>query len=171
MMSAVARRWGVFVLLLLAAPPALAQNRVPAPKPLEALIKGSLISLNDANLTGDYRVFHARLSDPFRRQYTPEKLKQSFREFNEKNVDIDIITAMAPVYEQPPYVDGGKLVVRGHFPTEPTRVTFEMDFVPTDGEWKLIRIQVRVGPSADFAPDPPPDKPVATKPPPKARKS
>ena len=160
-MAAIARRVGVLILLLmgnerLGLEPAAAQNRVPAPRPLEALVKGTLMSLNDANLTGDYRVFHARLSPQFRGQVPPDKLKASFREFYDKNVDIDIVTTMAPIYDQPPYIEGdGRLVVRGHFPTEPTRVCFEMDFVPADEEWKLLRINVTVGPAADYPPDPP----------------
>ena len=142
----IARRVGGLVLLsLLALPVASAQNRVPAPKPLEALVKGSLMSLNDANLTGDYRVFHARLSEPFRRQFTPDRLKQSFREFHDKYVDIDIVCALAPVFDQPPYVDAeGKLVIHGFFPTEPTRVNFGLEFIPSDGEWKLFNISVGV---------------------------
>jgi hypothetical protein len=156
MISAIARRVGAIVLLLLLAVPAAAQtavpasaqNKVPPARPLEALVKGSLMTLNDANLTGDYRVFHARLSEPFRKQYTPDRLKATFKEFNEKNVDIDIVTAMTPTYEQPPYVDSeGKLIVRGFFPTEPSRVSFEMDFVSAEGDWKLIRINVKVSPA------------------------
>ena len=58
MESAIARRVGGFVLLLLLAVPAAAQNKVPSARPLEALVKSSLMSLNDANLTGDYRVFY-----------------------------------------------------------------------------------------------------------------
>lgn len=156
-MSAIARRVGVLVLLLLVAGAAGAQNRVPAPRPLEALVKGSLMSFNDANLTGDYRVFHARLSEPFRKQYTPAKLKETFREFNEKNVDIDIVTAMAPTFDQPPYVDPeGRLVLKGFFPTEPTRVAFEMDFIASDGEWKLIRLNVKLGPTRGSSQQPGP---------------
>jgi len=147
MISAIARRVGGFALLLLAVP-AAAQITVPPARPLEALVKGSLMTLNDANLTGDYRVFHARLSEPFRKQYTPERLKTTFKEFNDKNVDIDIVTAMTPTYDQPPYVDAeGKLIVHGFFPTEPSRVSFEMDFIAGEGEWKLIRINVRVSPA------------------------
>jgi hypothetical protein len=148
MISAIARRVGGFVLLLLLAVSAAAQNTVPPARPLEALVKSSLMTLNNANLTGDYRVFHARLSEPFRKQYTPDRLKTTFKEFNDKNVDIDIVTAMTPTYEQPPYVDAdGKLILRGFFPTEPSRVSFEMDFVSGAGEWKLIRINVKVGPA------------------------
>src|SRR5260221_983994 len=127
MISAIARQVGGLVLLLLLAWPATAQNKVPPPRPLEALVKSSLTSLNDANLTGDYRVFHARLSEPFRKQYPPDRLKATFKEFGDKNVDIDIVTAMVPTYDQPPYIDAdGKLIVRGFFPTEPSRVSFQM---------------------------------------------
>jgi enoyl-CoA hydratase len=34
-----------------------------------------------------------------------EQLKQSFREFHEKYVDIDIVCALAPVFDQPPHVE------------------------------------------------------------------
>ena len=37
------------------------EPRCRAPKPLEALVKATLMTLNDANLTGDYRVFHAQV--------------------------------------------------------------------------------------------------------------
>jgi hypothetical protein len=177
-MSAIARRtrsgFGALVLLSLLAlgPAASAQNRVPGPKPLEALVKGSLMSLNDANLTGDYRVFHARLSEPFRRQFTPDRLKQSFREFHDKYVDIDIICTLAPVFDQPPYVNAeGKLVIHGFFPTEPTRVIFGMEFIPSDGEWKLIRIDVKVAPSVDGPPLPEPAPEPPKKPAPKGKKA
>jgi hypothetical protein len=148
MVSAIARRVGGAALLLLLALAAAAQNKVPPARALEALVKGSLMTLNDANLTGDYRVFHARLSEPFRKQYTPERLKATFKEFSEKNVDLDIVTTMTPTYDQPPHVDAeGKLVVRGFFATEPSRVSFEMDFVSGEGDWKLIRINVTVSPA------------------------
>ena len=59
MISAIARRVGAIVLLLLLAVPAAAQNAVPASvqnkvppaRPLEALVKGSLMTLNDASST------------------------------------------------------------------------------------------------------------------------
>ena len=141
-MSAVVRL--LFIVgMLLAASAAAAQSRVPTERGMEALVKASLLSFNDANVTGNYTVFHAKLSKPFRQQFTPERLKQTFREFAEKNIDFDIIAAMKPVYDPAPTIDGdGKLLVKGYFPTEPARVMFDLDFIPSDGEWKLIRINV-----------------------------
>ncbi|MSP76496.1 MAG: hypothetical protein EXR12_10200 [Rhodospirillaceae bacterium] len=147
-MFAIARLAGVFVLLL-AAVTADAQTKVPAERSLEALVKSALLSFNDANLTGNYTVFHAKLSKPFRQQFTVEKLKDTFKEFNEKSIDIDIVSAMKPTYGTAPVVDGdGKLIIKGFFPTDPTRVNFELSFIPSDGEWKLISLNVKLGPAS-----------------------
>ncbi len=132
------------VALSLAVPAAQAQNKLPTERGLEALVKSSLLSFNDANVTGNYTVFHAKLSKPFRQQFSPEKLKETFREFAEKDIDIDIIAAMKPTYDPAPLIDdNGKLVVKGSFPTEPARVVFELDFIPSDAEWKLVRINIK----------------------------
>lgn len=144
-MSAIVRLAGALVLLLVATA-VQAQNKVPSDRVLEALVKSSLLTLNDANVTGNYSVLHAKLSKPFREQFSPEKLKETFKEFSSSNADFDIIAAMAPTYDPKPVVDGdGKLVVKGSFPTEPSRLLFELEFIPSDGEWKLIRIHVKVG--------------------------
>ncbi len=132
------------VVMLLAVPAAQAQNKLPTERGLEALVKSSLLSFNDANVTGNYTVFHAKLSKPFRQQFSPERLKETFKEFAEKDIDIDIIAAMKPTYEPAPMIDdNGKLIVKGSFPTEPARVVFELDFIPSDAEWKLVRINVK----------------------------
>lgn len=138
-------RWASALALLLAAVAAQAQNKVPSERPLEALVKTSLLSFNDANVTGDYSVFHAKLAKPFRDQYSVERLERTFRDFNRKHIDFDIIAALKPSYDPPPSVDeDGKLLVKGYFPTEPNRVYFDLKFIPSDGEWKLIAINVKI---------------------------
>lgn len=121
-----------------------AQNKVPSDRALETLVKGSLLTLNDANVTGIYTVLHAKLSKPFRDQFSAERLAQVFRSFRDKQIDYDAIAALPPTYSVPPRIDDdGKLIVRGFFPTEPLHLKFELDFIPSDGEWKLIRVNVK----------------------------
>lgn len=145
-MSMMVRLIAALVLLLSVGAAAQAQNKVPSERTLEVLVKTSLLSFNDANVTGNYAVLHAKLSKPFRQEYPPEKLKEAFKEFKEKDIDIELIAALKPTYEPPPAVDSeGKLVVKGYFPTEPIRVNFNLAFIPSDGEWKLIRLNVKLG--------------------------
>ena len=142
-MRAMAGTIGLLVMLV-AASSATAQNKVPGERALEALVKATLLTWNDANVTGNYTVFHAKLSKPFRDQFPPDRLKQIFRKFADKDIDIDVVAALKPVYQPVPAIDGdGKLVVNGYFPTEPMRVIFALEFIPSDGEWKLIGINVK----------------------------
>ena len=145
-MSVIARLIGPLVLLLVVgAAQAQNMNKVPTERGLEVLVKTSLLSFNDANITGNYTVLHDKLSKPFRQEFPPERLKEAFREFSEKNVDIELVAVLKPTYEPAPAIDSeGKLVVRGYFPTEPIRVNFNLAFIPSDGEWKLIRLNVKL---------------------------
>jgi hypothetical protein len=144
-MTTIARALLVMALIL-ATSFAQAQNKVPSERALEALVKATLLTFNDANVTGNYEVLHAKLSKPFREQFSVERLARRFQEFNKKHIDFDIIAALKPVYDPPPRVDDdGKLLVKGHFPTEPKQVYFDFQFIPSDGEWKLISINVKIG--------------------------
>ena len=83
--------------------PAAAQQ-VPVPLVQEVLIKATLMTFNDANITGNYDVLHAKLSKPFRDQFPPEKLKEAFKVFADNHVDFEIVTAKAPIAKQEPAV-------------------------------------------------------------------
>jgi hypothetical protein len=96
-MSTVARLVGALVLLL-GVSAAQAQNKVPSERALEALVKASLLSFNDANVTGNYTVFHAKLSKPFRQQFTPERLEETFKEFRGEEHRYRRRAAFKPVY-------------------------------------------------------------------------
>jgi hypothetical protein len=122
-----------------------AAQKVPIPVVQEALIKSTLLTFNDANITGSYDVLYAKLSKPFRDKFPPERLKEAFKIFAEKHVDFKIIAAKAPIAKQEPSVsDKGVLSLYGHFDTTPSRVYYELEYIMSDGEWKPIRIDVNI---------------------------
>jgi hypothetical protein len=128
----------------LSAQPAAAQP-VPIPMIQEALIKSTLLTFNDANVTGNYDVLHAKLSKPFRDQFPPERLKEAFKAFADNHVDFKIIAAKAPIAKEEPTVsDKGVLSLYGHFDTTPSHVYYELEFIMSDGEWKPIKINVNI---------------------------
>ena len=140
-------QWAFAIVLFLGASllPALSQQRVPSAELQEVLVKASLLSFNDANVTGNYAVFHAKLSKPFRDQFSPEKLAEIFKEFRDKRIDFDIIAAKKPVStEEPKIADNGILSIKGYFETTPSRVNYDLAFIMSDGEWKLIKVNVDV---------------------------
>lgn len=136
---------GIGALLLVL--PARAAEHVPAPMLQEILIKTSLLTLNDANLTGNYTVLHARLAQPFREQFSPDRLKALFKVFVDQNVDWGLIAAKQPVATAEATIDKrGALILRGYFDTTPSRLTYELDFLPSEGEWKPIKLNVKLKP-------------------------
>lgn len=138
--------WAVMGALLLVAP-ARAENTVPSVELQEILIKTSLLSLNDANLTGNYTVLHAKLAKVFRDQITPDGLKQGFKGFADQKVDFGLISVKPAIASSASTIDKrGALLLRGYFDTAPSRVTYELDFLPSEGLWKPIMLNVRVKP-------------------------
>lgn len=126
--------------------PAEAQ-RVPDNTVIEITIKRALASFNDANVTGNYDVFHATLSRPFRQQFTAERLREAFKTFQSQSIDISPVLALSPVLSAPARIDGdGALLLKGAFETRPSRVLFDMRLLPVDGDWKLVAIHVNVEP-------------------------
>jgi hypothetical protein len=153
------------MMLAQGATPARAQA-LPDAAGQEVLIKASLMSFNDANVTGNYTVLHAKLAKPFRDQFSPDKLKATFKGFSEKNIDFDIIAAKQPIAEETPVIDGeGGLKLVGHFDTKPNQVKYNLDFIRSDGDWKLVGINVKLGDGNKVAePAPAPEKNSSGKP-------
>jgi len=117
----------------------------PTAQVQEKLIKTSLLTFNDANLTGDYAVMHAKLAEPFRDKFSPDQLKKAFKSFIDQKIDLAPIVLKPPVATTETKIDGrGALQVRGYFDTAPSRVLYEIDFVPSEGEWKPIALDVKV---------------------------
>jgi hypothetical protein len=138
---------GIILAATVIASSALAQ-KLPEKMLQEVLIKSTLLTFNDANVTGNYSVLHAKLSKPFRDQYPPERLKEVFKVFNEKHIDLEIIAAKTPIPSQEPKVtDSGVLQLYGYFDIAPSRVAYELEFITSDGEWKATRINVNIKPA------------------------
>jgi hypothetical protein len=132
------------LLLTMFGPPAFAQ-KAPPPAVQEILIKTSLLTFNDANTTGNYEVFHARLSKPFRDQFSPAKLADTFKGFRDQHVYLDLIAAKTPIPSEEPKVDDkGRLTLKGYFDTAPSRVYYNLAYIMSDEEWKLVQINVDV---------------------------
>ncbi|WP_128921209.1 hypothetical protein [Bradyrhizobium nanningense] len=116
---------------------------LPTPKVEEVMVKVALLSLNDANLTGNYDVLYAKMARPFRERFSAATLKQAFATFAGHH--IDAIAGMPIVTTEEPRIgENGALLLRGHFDTAPSRLSYALDYAMSEGEWKLITIDVKI---------------------------
>ena len=131
--------------LLVATPvtPAFAQN-IPSEAAQEVIIKSSLLTFNDANMTGIYTVLNAAGSKPFREGLSAEKLKEAFKAFNDNQIDISAVVASKPVPTKATAVDAdGVMVTEGYFDVPKMRVVYVLKHLLSDGKWRLLGVNVK----------------------------
>ena len=138
---------GAIAAALLLGMPAGAADAVPSPMAQEILIKTSLLTLNDAIVSGNYTVLHTKLARPFREQFDPDRLKQAFKSFADQKIDMAAISAAPPVATDDARIDDrGALLLRGRFDVGRNRLLYELDFLLSEGEWKPLGLHVNFKP-------------------------
>ena len=109
----------------------LAQAAQPATQPatpvsLEQalyLIRSTLLTLNDANRSGNYTVLRDLASPDFQANNTAADLSQIFADLRKRNIDLHVVAITAPQLSTPPYIDNNKMLrLTGFFPTKPLQV-------------------------------------------------
>lgn len=122
-----------------------AANPLPLPPPeeIKSLVELTLLDFNAALQAGDFTQFHAELSTPFRRQNSPEDLQKAFQAFIDEKIDLTSIVDLEPSFSSQPTLDEeNSLVVKGYYPTDPSRLHFDFRFTPEPPDWKLLVIDI-----------------------------
>ena len=138
----------LFLFLLAALSAAHAQN-ARAPRPaidsLRAtiLVRTAIVTLNNANRTGNYTVLRDLAAPPFQFANSPAKLAEIFRPLRQEKVDLSPVVVLRPVFTRPPLINRQKmLVLQGYFPSRPKMVRFVLGYLPFAGRWRLNFISV-----------------------------
>jgi hypothetical protein len=125
------------------------------------LIRSTLLTLNDANRTGNYTVLRDLSAPDFQARNTAADLAQIFADLRRRNFDLFAVALAAPQLSTPPYLDPDKrLRLTGFFPTRPLQINFDLIFQIVNGHWRLFGISVAT-------PQAPP--PAKSEPPPKGK--
>jgi hypothetical protein len=137
---------GIAIALMLIAgaflAPAYAAN-IPSDDEQDVLIRSTLASFNDANMTGNYAVFVAKASKQFQQQVPVEKLVSGSEVFRRNKLFFEsIVTDDYESYEKAVIDQEGALVLAGVFKGDAMEVTYKLQFVQNDNEWKLLGINV-----------------------------
>jgi hypothetical protein len=126
------------VLLAGPASPVIAQDSAAAPasgmtaesrKLATLLIKNTLVAVNQANLTGNYTVLRDLSTPGFRQLNSAADLGTIFANLRQNKIDLSPIVLMDPVITAAKFSKEQKqLRLKGHFPSEPMQVEFELIF-------------------------------------------
>jgi len=124
--------------------------KAPTPMPADAELRRmtleALLDFNQAVKAKDFAPFHDKLSETLKKQTSAQSLQKDFQEFIDKNIDIEAVKNVGPLFAPVPALnDKGVLVIAGHYPTEPLPVRFNLQYSHEAGGWKLQGITVNVG--------------------------
>lgn len=107
------------------------------------LIRSTLLTLNDANRSGNYTVLHDLAAPGFQNKNTPADLARIFADLRGRNFDLFAVALMAPKLTAPPQLErNGMLRLTGYFPTQPLQIRFDMLFANVAQHWRLFGISV-----------------------------
>lgn len=126
--------------------PPIAQEQPRPPATLEQalyLIRATLLTLNDANRSGNYTVLRDLSAPAFQAKNTAADLSMIFADLRRRNFDLHAAAIIAPRLDEPPVLNpNGMLRLVGVFPTRPLQIHFDLLFQTVDGKWKLFGISV-----------------------------
>jgi hypothetical protein len=126
------------------------------------LIRSTLLTLNDANRSGNYTVLRDLAAPDFQARNTAADLGQSFSDLRRRNFDLYGAALLAPQLTAAPALDqNGMLRLTGYIPTRPMQINFDLLFQVVGGQWRLFGISIAT-PGA--SPQVPPTKEGASAP-------
>ena len=118
------------------------------------LIRATLLTLNDANRSGNYTVLRDLAAPGFQAKHTAADLAQIFIDLRRRNFDLAAVAIAGPQLSTPPYIDPDKMLrLTGYFPTRPLQINFDLTFQNVTGQWRLFGISVAT-PQAPEVPQP-----------------
>jgi hypothetical protein len=107
------------------------------------LVRSTLLTLNDANRSGNYTVLRDLAAPDFQAKNSSADLAQIFADLRRRKFDLFAAALLSPQFSSDPALDpGGKLRLTGSFATRPLRITFDLTFQSVAGEWRLFAISV-----------------------------
>jgi hypothetical protein len=122
----------------------------PAPtrKPIELgqalyLIRSTLLTLNDANRSGNYTVLRDVAAPGFQARNSAADLAITFTDLRKRNFDLFGVALLAPQLSAVPQVDvNNTLRLTGRFPTQPLQIAFDLLYEISNRQWRLLGISI-----------------------------
>ena len=104
---------------------------LPSDDEEEVLIRTTLMTFNDANMTGNYSVLLAKASKEVQAQLSNEKLFEAFKPFRTNQLFFEDV-----IYD-------GALVLAGVIRTDTKKISYTLKFLRNDNVWKWSGINVK----------------------------
>ncbi|WP_162176873.1 hypothetical protein [Hyphomonas chukchiensis] len=140
----VLRVLGLLAALILTAGASVARaESVPDETGLARLVWSTMVTLDNANRTGNYDVLQQLGTPQFQKANSPKALAGVFAPLRNRRVDVGRAILITPTYYLEPALDfEGNLRLRGAFEYRPSAIRFDLLYRNVDGGWRIHAISV-----------------------------
>ncbi len=110
---------------------------------LVALIKSTILAVQQANQTGNYSVLRDMGSPIFRERFDQAALTAAFANLRSRGVNLTPVLFLdTTLAKQPEMTGGNELHLVGIFPSQPLQIQYDMRFMLLDNQWRINALAV-----------------------------
>lgn len=157
----------IATLIATAVPASLAQVSASQASPrtisgpeISMLIRTTLVALHQANQTGNYTVLRDLGAARFRAENDAARLAGLFAPFRERRIDLGPAVLFDARLDAPPLLTTeGVLRMKGHVPTSPQEIVFDLTYRFEHGGWRVASVNVALRMAAAAVTPPNADRP------------
>lgn len=132
-----------FVILAAASLQSAYAIQMPSEDEQDVLVRTTLTTFNDANMTGNYAVLWSKASRQFQTQIPAEKFSAAFEKFRTNELFFENIINKKYVSTEKPTIDAnGVLTLAGVIKSDDMQVKYQLRFAQNEKTWKLVGINV-----------------------------
>ena len=103
-----------------------------------ALIRSTLVTLNDANLTANYAVLRSRSAPDFQARFSRQYLTSFFKGMRDRGIDLSAAMSRDPMIERARFHTGRKVLqVAGTLDMAPVPLRFIFSYQSIEGRWRI----------------------------------
>jgi hypothetical protein len=126
-----------------ATPAPAARPATPNQNTVTALVRGTLIALDQANKTGNYSVFREMAGPVFQQQNSAARLAVMFTNMRQSGVDLSHVAVTELKFSPLPAIGpDGMLAVSGSLPVANSSLSFQMRYRKIGAYWRLAGLSV-----------------------------
>lgn len=124
----------------------ISDEKIPNDEQLVGLTEESMLTFATCVVEKDFSKLYSYISEFWAQQTSKQQLNKAFGEFITQNINLlPALEVYEPVFDLEPYINHeGVLIIQGHYPTEPSKVIFELNYMLENDTWKLIGINVQI---------------------------
>ena len=123
-------------------------GKMPTVVFMKQMVQKVMLDFAGAVNARDFSGFYAEISEIWQKQITQEKMEATFKPFSDNKIDLTVLKGHSPEFTVAPFIsDKGVLIIKGKYLVSEGEVLFEHKYVYEASAWKLLGINVNIGPS------------------------